>query len=104
MALPHLPDDLWWLIERHVATLCVQRTWRRRVHFRHARHVVWERVRAHIGSDMWRKLLPFYNVRLEWYKEPHVWLDVDDYICTLIYHEASQLGLWGARSRYLATT
>ena len=89
-----LPDDLQNLILHHRAAMCIQRRWRPRRMFRHARNPVWPRVRHHIG-DLWAMLVRYSEVRREWRQEPHSWLYTPRTVLLEICDEALR-GMWGS--------
>ena len=90
-----LPPDVHDLILQHRAATVVQRGWRQhRRLYAHARRPVWARVRDHIGTAVWRRLIAFGHVRREWRQEPHSWLNATPDVLERIVEE-TDAGLWG---------
>lgn len=97
-----LPEDVRALIVAHGAARDVQRAWWRHTHYAHARHAVWEHVRAHLRAlGAWPELARYSNARREWRAEPHSWLVTDACVAQAILEEA-RLGLWGTVAPRLA--
>ena len=80
--VPRLPDDLWALVQEHLArgtaATRVQRAFRARA-FRHTQRPEWRRLRrrlcAVVGSEGVDVLQQCGGVRREWMEEPTSWLE-----------------------------
>ena len=99
MSFPRLPQELWDLIYKHRAASCIQRHFLRWHHFGHARKVGWSMARANLPDPIWRRLLPYANVRREWRLEACSWESCDAYDFRLILGEAER-GEWGRKWKW----
>lgn len=92
-----IPDDVLYLIVRHLAAMRIQSRWKRRFLFGHAQRQGWTKVRSHLvmlDADIFSSLRQFYAIRREWRMEAESWLQMDLETIQIIYLE-TQCGLWG---------
>ena len=94
--LPRLPPELWALIHAHAAATLIRGRFLRWVRFGHARKPGWDLTRLHLPGPVWRRLLPYAQVRREWRREAASWELCTAFDLALILHEA-EAGAWGPR-------
>lgn len=107
-SLPSLPFELWIRVYRHRSALVIQSAYRRhalrRLHFSHALHPEWPRVRdAAVRAGVLRRVYPFPNVRREWRTEPTSWALPQDDLTELADDVEAPAMLWGAPAARLRT-
>lgn len=95
-----MPLELVDLVTRHVASMVIQESYRRRavhrLHFGHVHDDDWHTLRRRLHDlDILPAMYPFPGVRREWRREMASWSDLDSFRLLTLCEEARTTGLWG---------